>query len=356
MEYHDKILSMTKYKPVNPTEVAKVLRKESFIASAMLSEMVQKGMLKISSLKVGSSPVYYDPAQPEQLMNYSSYLNEKDKKIYEVLKEKKILRENSLDPLSRVCVKNLKDFARPLEVSFANNKEIFWKWYLLSDSDAEPVIRQMLSNISQPQPIQSAPESVHAPIPQQQPEPQPTPPAPEPEPEPVPESQPIPPAPQPSSAVASVPNSVIKTDPEKIVVTKPKKIKKVQKKEEIQKRIVDKIKEMIVPASKPIKGASPFLDNLNKYFNKNEISIVEQMNLKRKSELEFIITINSLVGPLTYYCHAKDKKRVSEADLSNAFVQGQLLKLPVLFLITGNLTKGAEKISKDFKGVTVRNL
>jgi len=163
MEYHDKILSMAKYKPVNPTEVAKALRKESYIASAMLSEMVQKGLLKISSLKVGSSPLYYDPAQPEQLMNYASYLNEKDKKTYALLKEKKVLRENALDPLSRVCVKNLKDFARPLEVSFANNKEIFWKWYMLSDADAEPVIRQMLANLAQPQPVQTAPEQVDEP-------------------------------------------------------------------------------------------------------------------------------------------------------------------------------------------------
>jgi len=130
----------------------------------------------------------------------------------------------------------------------------------------------------------------------------------------------------------------------------------VKKKEDTQKRIVDKIKEMIVPASEPIKGSSAFLDNLNKYFSKNEITIIEQMDQKRKTEFEFIITINSPVGLLTYYCHAKDKKRVGEADLSNAFVQGQLLKLPVLFLTTGNLTKGAEKISKDFKGVAVRNL
>lgn len=326
MEYHDKILSMARLKPVNPTEVARELHKDSYIASAMLSEMVQKGVLKISSIKVGSSPLYYDPEHPEHLMNYAEYLNEKDKKTYFFLKEKKVLRENALDPLSRVCVKNLKDFARPLEVAFGGSKEIFWKWYLLSDAEAEPIIRNILA-------IQSNAEKQeqHAPLPAPEPQPQPSPPEPEPAPpEPVPAEQ---------------------------SKSKSKKAKRKTKKKpiETQKRIVDKIKEMIAPA-KPIKGSAAFLEELGRYFSRNGITVVEQLGQKRKSEFEFIVAVESSVGLLNYYCHAKDKKRIGDADLSNAFVQGQLLKLPVLFLTTGNLTKTAEKISKDFKGVAVRKI
>ena len=335
---------MARVKPVNPTEVAKELRKDSFIASAMLSEMVQKGLLKISGIKVGSSPLYYDPNQPEHLMNYTNYLNDKDKKTYMLLQEKKVLRENALDPLSRVCVKNLKDFARPLEVSFGETKEIFWKWFLLPDNEAEPIIRQMLSGLqAQQQPAQA----------QAQPEPQPAPPAPEPQPQPEPQPEPEPtPEPQPEPTPEPAPPETPKPKAKKA----KKKTKKVKKKVETQKRIVDKIKEMIVSPAKPIKGSNAFLETLNKYFSDNKITVVEQMDQKRKSEFEFIVHVESSVGPLTYYCHVKDKKRVGEADLSNAFVQGQLIKLPVLFLTTGNLTKGAEKISKDFKGVAVRKI
>lgn len=391
MDYHDKILSMARSKPVNPTEVAKAMGKDSFIASAMLSEMVQKGLLKISSLKVGSSPLYYDPKQPEHLLNYSSYLNEKDKKTFELLKEQKVLRENSLDPLSRVCVKNLKDFARPLEVSFNNNKEIFWKWYLLPDAEAEQIIRQVLSSISQPpeslpaKDIQSQSQEAVSPVSLNKPESK--------EPEntvhakdsnissTVQEASPAPL--QSAQSVQSVPENSTETRVQEdkkesvevnqspalqkndSVYSKTKKSNKSgkknkcsqsNKKEETQKRIVDKIKEMIVPASKPLKGSSKFLEDLTKYFNKKGVVVLKQMEQKRKTEFEFIVTIDSSLGPLIYYCHAKDKKRVGEADLSNAFVQGQLLKLPVLLLINGNLTKGAEKISKDFKGVAVRNL
>jgi hypothetical protein len=327
MDYQDKILAMARNAPLTPTMVGKAVGKDSLIASAMLSAMVEKGLLKISHVKVGSTPLYYDPAQEEHLQNYASYLNDKDRQVYVVLKDKKVLREATLDPLSRVCIKNLKDFARPLEVSFNNNKEIFWKWYMLSDTEAEPIIRNILAGAeAQPPP---APEP---PVPEPEPEPEPAPP-----PQPQPEPEPEPPAPVPE---------VKKPKP------KPKKAKK--KKVETQKRIVDKIKDMIVP--KALKGSDKFLETLNGYFSSNSITVIKQLEQKRKSEFEFIIEINSAVGPLAYYCNAKDKKRVGEADLSNAFVQGQLVKLPVLFLITGSLTKQAEKISKDFKCVAVRKI
>ena len=333
MDYQDKILAMARNAPLTPTMVGKAVGKDSLIASAMLSAMVEKGLLKISHVKVGSTPLYYDPAQAEQLQNYASYLNDKERQVYVILKDKKILREAALDPLSRVCIKTLKDFARPLEVSFNNDKEIFWKWYLLSDAEAEPIIRGILAGA----------ESQHPPEPVNPPQPQPELPAPEPEPTPPPPPQPEP-IPEPATTVPP-PESEAKKE-------KPKKTRK--KKAETQKRIVDKIKDLIVP--KALKGSDKFLETLNSYFSSNNITVIKQLEQKRKSEFEFILEINSSVGALAYYCNAKDKKRVGEADLSNAFVQGQLIKLPVLFLITGSLTKQAEKISKDFKGVAVRKI
>ena len=149
MEYRDKIISMAKIAPVLPVQVAKALNTNSLFASAMLSELVSKDLLKVSNLTMGSSPLYYIPELGEQLQNYADRLNAKDKKAYDFLKEKKVLRENALDPLTRVSIKSIKDFSRPLEVTLNDQKEIFWKWYLLSDADAETIIKQML-NIEAP--------------------------------------------------------------------------------------------------------------------------------------------------------------------------------------------------------------
>jgi len=48
------------------------------------------------------------------------------------------------------------------------------------------------------------------------------------------------------------------------------------------------------------------------------------------------------VGDLSFFCKAKIKKAVNDADLSAAVIQGQLKKLPTLFLTTGELTKKAK--------------
>ena len=74
-------------------------------------------------------------------------------------------------------------------------------------------------------------------------------------------------------------------------------------------------------------------------------------------DLDLIVEVPSAVGSLTYYCKAKNKKRISDSDLSSAFVQGQLKKLPVLFLTKGELTKKArEMLSKEFKNIKIKKI
>jgi len=171
MEYREKVLSLARVSPVLPTQVAKALNTNSLMAGAMLSEMTSKGILKVSNLKVGGSPLYFVPGNEFQLVNFLGNLSPKDREAVLFLKEKKILRDSDLSPLVRTCLRNAKDFALPLkkilrdsdlsplvrtclrnakdfalplDVSFNEKKEIFWKWFLLSDKDAEVIIRDIL--------------------------------------------------------------------------------------------------------------------------------------------------------------------------------------------------------------------
>ncbi len=120
-DYRDKILALVKIHPVQPTFVAKVLNTDSMLASAMLGEMASKGALKISNLKIGSSPLYYLPDSAHQLQQYTHALNDKDRQAYELLKQKEVLQDTTLEPLTRVSMRALKDFAIPLEVNYNNN-------------------------------------------------------------------------------------------------------------------------------------------------------------------------------------------------------------------------------------------
>ena len=125
MEYREPILVLARQRPILPTAVAKALNTTSILAGAMLSEMSSKGLLKISFLKVGGSPLYYVPGNESQLLNHTKNLNEKDRQAVEKLKQEAIIRETATDPLTRVSLAQVKDFAIPLIVEYDGKQERF---------------------------------------------------------------------------------------------------------------------------------------------------------------------------------------------------------------------------------------
>src|SRR3989338_8238127 len=112
MDYREQILSFLHvHGPSVPNEVKKHINKDSLMASAMLSELSSTGKVIISSLKMGSSPLYYLPGQQDQLQKFTSYLHEKEQKVFLHLQEKKMLRDSACDALTQQCLRNIKDFA-----------------------------------------------------------------------------------------------------------------------------------------------------------------------------------------------------------------------------------------------------
>ncbi len=281
MEYRDKILGLAQNAPLLPTGVAKALSTNSILAGAMLSEMCSKGLLKTSTLKVGGSPLYYVPGKEAQLLNHISSLNEKDRRTVLLLQEEKIIRENEADPLTRVSLQVVKDFAKPLIVQHENGQETFWKWFELDDKQAEAVIRERLEppKALQPQKLQTEPKQE----------------------------------------------------------TKPKPVQ-----------------ETLAPKTTAPSG--DFWDKLHGFFTQNNITLHEKTTVKKKTDFDLIVEIPSPVGILSYYCKARSKKKITDADISAAYVQGQIKKLPVIFLTDGELTKQAQTVLAQLKGITVKKV
>ncbi len=274
---------MARINPLLPAQVAKFLGTNTIMASAILSELTSKGVLKVSNIKIGSSPLYYPPSEKHKLQNYSQHLNQKDKQAFEILKEKKLLRDIELDPLTRVSLRQLKDFSIPLEVIFDDKKEIFWKWYLLEDLEAEKIIKEKLNFQQLETPQKEMPQET----------------------------------------------------------TSEQEIRKPIKKPRSIKKTITRDNFSLI---------------LSEYFNKKEVTVLEKLDSNSKAFKTFILEIRSSIGPLKYYCEAVSKKRISEKDLNNAFVNGQLRKLPVLFLTNGELTKKAKEILKELKGVALKKI
>ena len=315
-DHRDQILAFAKKGPILPMQVAKLLGVDSIMASAMLSELVSKNQLKVSGLKVGSSPLYYDPSNPALLENFMSNLNQKEQRAIEELKKKVVMREKDLDPLTRVCLRNARDFAQPLEVQFQGSSELFWKYFTVSDEDAEVKIKEYLSPPEPPKPVEPKP----TPKPKAQPKPAPQP---APEPEPIPEPKP---------------------KAKKKVATKKKA---APKKKEVQKPLTEPKKKYSV--------ADEFAQKLEEFFEENDIEVKERLDSK-KNDYSFIVEVPSAVGTVTHYCRARKKAKLTDADIGQALLHGQVQQLPVLFLGEGEVAKKTEDILEGVKGLSVKFL
>ena len=133
VDYRDRVLGMMRVQgPLLPMHVAKEMRTNILMGSAMLSELSSKGAVKVSHIKVGGSPLYYLPGQEAMLLKFVNNLNEKDRQTLENLQQQKVLRDNVLDALTRVSLRSLQDFALPLNVTHDGATELFWKSQVLS--------------------------------------------------------------------------------------------------------------------------------------------------------------------------------------------------------------------------------
>jgi len=399
-EKNEMIMALIKAKgPLLPVEAAKRIDSDIYIASAYLATMVSRAEVKISHIKVGGSPLYYLPGQEAMLQNFADRLSAPEKRIYTLLKEKKVLRESELEPAQRVSLRALNDFALPLNVKHEGNIEVFWKWYLLSDEEAEPMIKKLL-NVEEPaaEKPAAAPEKPAQAAPAKVPEPKPEPQKPQKK-EAVEEQRELkePKEPKEPRELKEPKEQKetkelkelkeIKEAPKPIPIAKKAEEEPVQKPKEAaetkeKRKKPEKLKQAVLvtepsekpaptsvtapspipasPAQKEQKPAEPetkdkFLEEVKEYFAANSIVVLESAVVKKSTELDLVVSVPSAVGRLTYYCKAKNKKRSNEGDLASAYVQGQSRKLPVLYVSRGELAKKAgEMLGREFKGIVVK--
>ena len=128
----EKILRILRIRgPSLPVHVAKELGISMLFSSAFLSELLSEKQIKISYLRVGSSPVYFLPGQESGLERYSQHLKSKEKEAFLLLKEKKFLKDDQQPPAIRVAIRSINDFAIP----FKRGEEIFWRYFTVSEND-----------------------------------------------------------------------------------------------------------------------------------------------------------------------------------------------------------------------------
>ncbi len=298
LQTKEKIIDFIKQKgPELPVRIANSIGVSNLFTAAFMSELVSEQKLKISSMRIGSSPLYYITGQEEQLQKYTDYLNHKEKEAFNLLKQNTILQDSEQEPAIRVALRSIKDFAVPIQIKDKEEIKIFWKIHTLSNEEAKQKIEQILN------PIKQKPA--------------------------VPQEKEIAP----------------------IKEIKQEESKKAEKKVEATLDIFAAPKEK--PAKKdktPKPITSEFLTNIKSILEEKNFEILVELLVKKK-EYSAKVRTDTHLGKQEFYLTAKDKKKITTEDIVSALQKSQAEKMPALILSPGEIDKKAQDYYKEWRNL-----
>jgi len=257
--------------PSLPSAISGRLGLPLLLTSALLSEMRGDKSVKLSSLKVGGSPLYFVEGQEAMLDNFTKHLEQKEQEAFELLKKQEVVDEEKMEPAHRVAFRSMKDFAVPVNVKLENGEKVFWKFHTTSNETVNQKISESLKIKEKPK------EEIKE-----------------------------------------------KTDEKKPAEAKEEKH---EEKREERKKSVRKPKD-----TEKIKA------KISDWICKKGLIIEKEID----DENSCVVSTTSQVGKIHFLAVTNLKKSISEADLSLAYQQGQNVKMPVLLLTNGTLTKKAQ--------------
>jgi hypothetical protein len=289
-EMHEKIVSVLSEKgPGLPMRIAKDVGISSLFVSAFLSELVREKRVRLSSLKVGGSPLYYLEGQEDRLEEFSKYLHPKELEVFLLLKSEGVLKDNDQDSVGRVALRSLKDFA----AGFERNGEIYWKYVVLDDNKVEEYFGGKEINMEKKEK-----------------------------------------------------KIKVKGDVEVSIFKNTNSIDDVGK-ESSNKKFDN---PLVIKEKKIAKIRSEFVDKIVSLIEDKGIEIIEELDCKAK-EYNCIVLVRSELGPIRFLTQAKDKKTVNEGDLRKLLSEGQKIPLPVFMLYSGEISKKGKELVEEYGSV-----
>ncbi len=325
----ERILSLIKMKgPSLPVQIARGIGVSPLFAGAFLSELYNDKKIKISDMRVGSSPLYYISGQEAMLENFVEHLNAREKEAFYILKRDGILDDDTLSPIIRVALRAIKDFAIPIKVKFNDNTKIFWRHFLLSEEDAKTKIHSTLSSkirIEAKEVVEVKKE----------------------------EAKPIKISVAPINMQASEPKIESKEISGKSIIIAEREEKKSYIEDKSIEDLKEKPKKKVVRREQKKKSKiqeNIFPKKIKEYLSTKDIEILGTV-LEKKREYIGKVRIDMLFGKQEFYLVAKDKKSISDNDLAIALHNAQSFKMPVLVVSSGELSKKAEEYLKEWRNL-----
>ena len=298
-----RVMSFLKDKgPSIPVKVSGHLGVDTMLASAFLAELLSDKEIKMSKMKVGNSPIYFLAGQEERLQDFSNYLKGRERQAFELLKEKKILRDRNQEPAIRVALRSIKDFAFPFKV----RDETFWRFYLVNHNEA---VGNVENNIPKPK----------------------------------------------VTVMSKIKEAFIGEEVKPVEVGNVKSVEgrvetSVKVDEPVKEVVRESVEEVSKEVVKEIVKEISFGSRAESFLGENGFQIVRKIQA-RKRDYSAVVRIRNDSEIKDYLCISKDKKSVTEGDVLKFLEEGKMDKLPVLILSTGEPNKKAQEWLEYLKGV-----
>ncbi|MBS3089975.1 hypothetical protein J4461_03820 [Candidatus Pacearchaeota archaeon] len=296
----EQILSFIKSNgPSLPVHIARDIRANSLFTAAFLSELYNEGKIRMSNMKIGSSSLYYLPDQHSLLEKFAVHLNQREKEALALLQKEKVLEDSSLEPVIRVAIRSIKDFAVPFSV----NSVLLWKHFSLTEEEA----KRHFNSKNLP----------HSPIKEEK-------------------TEGI------NTRVHVHTADVI----EEIVPQQKIKREQIQKKEPL-KRVELSLSFSSPTVQKQQVPPSPFLTQLKEILIKKNIEMIELLS-DNKKDIRAKVSLNTPLGMQSYFLVAKNKKRLKADELIEALKEAHSQKMPALVMAPGDIEKKARDILSEW--------
>jgi len=328
--------------PSLPVKIAKAIDSSPLFTAAFLAELHKEQKLKMSIMRIGSSPLYYLPGQEAQLENFSDYLGEREKQAYLLLQNSKILRDEEQTPVMRVALRSIKDFAIPIKIRINEEVKLCWKYFLLLESEIRPLLKNLPSNSKPLEAREISAQKLETSKLQ------------------IPEPLKVE-----TSKIQAIETAKIEKKPieeiKKQIIQNHQLIpeKQIILEKQIEKPMIQKTKQTLISTSqKPIEKIQKpklqkqhhFPQHVKSYLSEKDIEVLSSIEEKKK-EFTAKVRIDTLLGKQSFLLLAKDKKKITENDLVLALQKSQTEKMPALIVSSGELDKKAQIYIKDWQSL-----
>ncbi|PIO07875.1 hypothetical protein COU59_02685 [Candidatus Pacearchaeota archaeon CG10_big_fil_rev_8_21_14_0_10_34_12] len=290
----DKIISFIRLNgPSLPVHIASKIETSILFTSAFLSELLAEKRLKMSKMRVGSSPLYFIAGQEQGLEKFAQHLKSKEREAFILLKDKKFLKDSMQHPAIRVALREIRDFAIPFKP--IGTEEIWWRFFTIPEKEFETPEKE------EPKIISPIKEKIEQEI--------------------APERQ----SPKTDKELGIFDDKKEEKPEKRRKTNTPKKKKSSKKKSATNEKFFNEVKE--------------FLD-------KKSIELKDIIHFSKK---EFVLLVNE--GGSDKILFAFDKKKIGDKEISKAARKAQEMNLPYITLSKSGSLKKISDLIENLKNL-----